>query len=509
MSKKKKNLLTLLGLCVLLVSCIALYFAVPKGGKDEDGNTAEQSETSVVVDQIDSTEITKLEVSKSGKTTLTLIKSDGQWQFAEDKQIPLDSEYVAGLFQCFNPVKATKTLEKEEAKLAEYGLDKPAMTIRLTAGGKEYRYDLGISVPVEGGYYGLASSGDKIYCLNESLFSTFDIKRNVLIQKDELPDMDDEHMTYIHVDNKNGKEFEAKAVSEAERISKYSGWNITKPYKRPLAASIKDWSSKLGYFNSLTFLELIQYDCKDMKQYGLADPSAVITVKYYEVKDGYTPEATATPSAAASAAGNDGEAIVPEKYRNYKTLQLYIGKKKGEDYYVCLKGSKNVYTMTGDVVKNMINIDAYDSMDRSVYATLATDLKGFDVTYGSTTMKMTRTPKKDSEKNESGSVNNNIWKVDGNEVPEADEETFLTPYSAIYLLEFTGKADNSVKPKDKKPVLTMVYHDDNRDVTVKYLPYDGTNFYRVDKDGMDYFLVDKRSVDDAITKFKKVEKYAK
>lgn len=507
MSKKKRNLFTLLGLCVLLAGCIALYLAVPKGGKGEDDT--EQSDDFIVVDQIDSAAITKLEVSKAGKVTWALTKNDGQWQLAEDKQIPLNSEYIEGLFSCLNPVKATKALEKEDAKLAEYGLDEPALTIRLTAGGKEYRYDLGISVPVEGGYYGLSSSGDSIYCLNENLFSTFDISRNVLIQKDELPTMKDENMTYIHVSNKKGKEFEAKAVSEAERISKYSGWNIIKPYEKPLAASIKDWSSKLGYFNSLTFLELIQYDCKDMKQYGLEDPSSVITVKYYEVKDGYTPEATATPSAAASAVGNEGEAVIPEKYRDYKTLQLYIGKKAGENYYVCLKGSKNVYTMTGDVVKNMITIDTYDSMDRSVYATLATDLKGFDVTYGSTTMHMTRTPKADSEKNESGSKNNNIWKVEGHEVPEAEEETFLTPYSAIYLLEFTGKADNSVKPKDKKPVLTMAYHGDNRTVTVKYLPYDGTNFYRVDKDGMDYFLVDKRSVDDAIQKFKNVEKFAK
>ncbi len=49
--------------------------------------------------------------------------------------------------------------------------------------------------------------------------------------------------------------------------------------------------------------------------------------------------------------------------------------------------------------------------------------------------------------------------------------------------------------------MTIVYHEETRDVTVKYLPYDGTNFYRVDKDGMDYFLVDKRSVDDVVSAF--------
>lgn len=52
----------------------------------------------------------------------------------------------------------------------------------------------------------------------------------------------------------------------------------------------------------------------------------------------------------------------------------------------------------------------------------------------------------------------------------------------------------------------MVFHEESRDVTVKFLPYDGTNFYRVDKDGMDYFLVDKLLVDDVIEKFKSIEK---
>ncbi len=510
MSKKKKNLFTILGLCVLLAGCIVLYLVVPRGGNEKEGDTAKQDD-SIIVDQIDSESVTKIEVSKSGKTTFSLVKNDGKWQFAEDKKIPLDNESVSGLFQCLNPVKASKTLDKENDKLSEYGLDTPAMTIRLTADGKEYRYELGIAVPVEGGYYGLASSGDKIYCLNETLFSTFNINRNVLIEKDKLPAPKEEYMTYIHVDKKGGTEFEAKAADKQERISPYSGWNITKPYKEPLAASIKGWSSKLSFFNSLTFEELVEYGCKDMKQYGLGEPASVITVKYFDVKDGYTPKETATPTPAADGAETEQSEAekIPEKYREYKTFQLYVGAKKDDQYYVRLKGSDNVYTMAGDVVKNVINIDAYDSMDVSVYATLATDLKGYDVTYGNKTMKITRTPKNDGKENESGSKNNNIWKVDGKVVPESEEQTFLTPYSSIFLLEFTGKAEESVKPKDKKPVLTMVYHGEYRDVTVKYLPYDGTNFYRVDKDGMDYFLVDKRSVDDAITKFKQIEKFGR
>ena len=47
----------------------------------------------------------------------------------------------------------------------------------------------------------------------------------------------------------------------------------------------------------------------------------------------------------------------------------------------------------------------------------------------------------------------------------------------------------------------IVYHEENQDVTIRYLPYDGTNFYRVDKNGEMLFLTDKRAVDDTAKAF--------
>ncbi len=523
MTKGRKNALILLGLGALLAVCIVLYILIPQKDSVEEGEETEQTEQTeetIKVDTIDSEKITALKVTKdSASAGLELVKEGETWKLAEDRKIPLDSETVTGLFSCLDPVEATKTLDKKEDSLKEYGLDDPAMTIEVTTEDGEFRYKLGSAVPVEGGYYGLATAEDKIYCLSESLYSTFDIEENSLIKKDELPEINADYMTYIGVDNKKGKDFEAKVVSREEQVDAYSSWNITKPYGKPLATSTKTWQTTLGYFTGLAFDELVEYGSGDLKSYGLQDPSAMITVNYYTAKNGYTPEATATPSADGGDAGTDGSggaAEIPEKYRDNKKLQLCIGKKTGEDYYVCIQGTDNVYTMSASAVESMTGIDAFDSMDHCVYSTLATDLKGYDVSYGNTVMKISHTTVKtdsaaspaagqaDSEDSDSGTKN--IWKIDGKQVADEDEETFLTPYSSLYLLEYTSKAKDSVKPASQKPVLTMVYHEEDRDVTVKYLPYDGTNFYRVDRDGMDYFLVDKRSVDDAIKKFDELKK---
>jgi hypothetical protein len=499
---KKKNLLTLLGLCVLLAVCICLYFFVPQG-EDSDEEDQEQTEEDITVDTIDSDSIEKITVQKNGKTSYTLVKSGDNWKLSGQKDVPLDESKVTNLFDCLNPVSATKSLEKTDSAMSEYGLDSPAYTITVSAGENEYRYDLGIEVPVEGGYYGVSSSNDDtIYCLSDSMVSDLDIDSKTLIVRDELPDdIEDDYMVYLKVDNKNKSNFEAEVVDEEDRVESYSKWNITQPYKKPLATSTADWSTILGYFDSLEFGNLVEYNAKKLDKYGLKNPSSVITVRYYETTDDYEPEATATADDSLST-DTDTETEVPEKYRKYHTLKLYIGKKKGESYYACKKGSNNVYLMNGDVVENMTKLDVYDAMDHCVYATLATDIDGYEAIYGNKKISVTRKSKTSDDGTEK-----NVWKMNGVKISEDDESEFLTPYSSAYLLEYSAIADDSVKPKKKDPVLTMIYHDGKKDVTVKYYPYDGTNFYRVDRDGMNYFLVDKRSVDDIIKRFKNIEKF--
>lgn len=516
MSRKTRNLLTISGLCVLLAACLALYFFIPKGEEKDDGTvtgdvtaskdvtvskdvTASKDAEEITVDTIESDTIEQLEVKKKGKTSYVLIKKGDEWKLSGQEDIPLDETKVTALFSCLNPVKAAKTLEKTVDAISEYGLENPVYTVIVTAGGKKYQYDLGISVPVEGGYYGMSSgNSDSIYCFAENLVSDLDIKTNTLIVRDELPQMEEDRMVYLHVDNKKGSDFEAAVVKEEERVDSYSRWNITKPYEKPLATSTKDWSSILGYFDSLTFGNLVEYGAEKQDKYGLSSPSANITIRYFETTKDYEPKEDTAQS-------DSDENEVPEKYRKYHTVKLCIGNKKGESYYACQKGSHNVYLMNGDVVENMTKLNVYTAMDHCVYATLATKIKGYDVKYGNTTLSVTRTP---VEGTEDSSKEKNIWTLNGKQVPDEKESDFLMPYSNAYLLEYTERADDSVKPKKKKPVLTMIYHEEKRDVTVTYYPYDGTNFYRVDKNGMNYFLVDKRSVDDVIKGFKGIEKIA-
>lgn len=535
MSGKKKNLLTLLSLSAILVVCLVLYFVIPKGEKKDDSsdttNTAKDSDadqkSSVKLDSLAMEDIAVVTVEKQGSKVWSLNqKKKDSWVLAGSRGAPVNQELVKAILGNVAPVTATQKLGAEAGDLSVYGLDKPFLTIEIEMkDGKKHRYEIGSEVPKSDlGYYGKITGDSALYCLDPALVNAFDIPETSLIRMDSLPELKAEYLTALVVKNSGGKDFAAKRVSDQEKVDFYSNWNITAPYARPLATSQSEWDTVLGYFTGLSYEEMVEYDSSNLKKYGLERPASEIAVSYYQAKKGYKPTVTATP--ATSIAGNsssDSVYVIPEGKRTYKKLRLRIGKKKGDSYYVCEQGKRNVYKMSASMVENMTGLDAYTNMDHCVYSVLATSIKGYDVIYGNTTLKVTRksVPKDETETtaapavtatdagtavgNEKDSNMKNKWILNGKSIPDDKESDFLKPYSLAYLLEYSGQTDKDVKPKGTKPVLTIVYHEENRDVIVKYLPYDGINFYKVDKDGMDYFLVDKLLVDDVIEAFKGIE----
>ena len=535
MSGKKKNLVALISLSVLLVVCLVLYFVIPQGKEnpgDTEQNTAAQGSTgnnqsSITVDTIASDQIDTLTVKRKGKKDWSLKQQKkGTWTLTGIKGAPVNQETVSAILGNVNPVKATQQFEAESGDLSAYGLDQPFLTIQIrTKDGKDYQYDIGSEVPKSDlGYYGKTAADKAVYCIDTAFVNAFDVPETQLVKMDSLPETEAEYLTSLAVKNRKGKNFEAKRVSDKEKVDFYSNWNITAPYARPLATSQSEWSTVLGYFTGLSYEEMVEYNSKDLKKYGLERPASEITMTYYQAVKGYTPTATATPAASVSGnSSSDNVYVIPEEKREYKTLRLCIGKKKEDSYYVCEKGKQHVYKMNAGMVENMTGLDAYTNMDHCIYSVLATSIKGYDVTYGDTTLKVTRksVPKEKTDataaptssstgegtavSNDTDSSQKNLWTLNGKTIPDEKESDFLRPYSQAFLLEYSERAEDSVKPKSKDPVLTIVYHENNRDVTVKYLPYDGINFYRVNKNGMDYFLVDKLLVDDVIEKFKGIE----
>lgn len=477
MSKKKKNVITLLVLLVVFVAVIGSYvFFSEYLLKQEETPTENTKPKLSVLDNIPEESITSLELLENGKASWLLTKNEGEWCLNNDEKISVDDAIVTSLIHVLNGDCVTNSVEKGAA-LSEYGLDSPSLTIRIKTNQKEYRYDLGNKSPVaDMGYYALVSSHpDKIYCFSSDFYDAFHISYLNFITLESLPTIEAENMTYIMVDNKEGIDFEAEVPKAVDRVDKNSEWNITAPYEKPFATSSINWNTTLSYFTELYFSKLVDYQCEDLEKYGLADPTSVITIKF------------------------KSEAKV-------NTLSLCVGSATEDGYYyVTKKGEKNVYCIPKATIEQITQLNPFTSMNHCIYTTFASELEGYDVTFDGITLKMKR---EDDETVKDESENADIWWINGKKVSAEDEYDFLMPYSAAFLLEFSEEADDSIKPESNEPVLTFVYHEGNRDVTVKYLPYDNSQFYRVDKNGMDYFLVDKQAVDDVIAQYREIQKFA-
>lgn len=345
MAKKKKNLILLLVLCVVLVGFVILYFLMPQ--KKEEGDTDAEETENIIVDKIDSTSVSSLVIEKEGKEIYSIKRQDDTWRFPDQTAVPLDSDTILGLLDCLNPVNASREIRLADGQeLSQYGLDDPVMTIKVeTADGKDYQYKLGSVVPITGGYYGISVSGDTVYCLAEEIYSTFNIEKNSLIQMEELPEINSSTMTYLKVENKKGSDFEAVVGDDGKT------WEIVKPEKKTLKEDDSEWDTVKGYFTSLAYDSIVEYQSGQLAKYGLKEPSSTVTIKYYEPKEG-------SEDSGEAASGNAADKITEEN-REYRTLQLCIGDSCEEGYYVCEKGSSNVYIMAEDVVENMTQVDEY------------------------------------------------------------------------------------------------------------------------------------------------------
>lgn len=497
MSKGKKKAVTLTVLCVLLLAGILAYVLVPDGGDEESAEDGSQATVSVV--SIDKENVSSIHISGGEREEISLTREGEAWKLADLPDAPVVQETVTGMLNKLTPVTALSELGA--AELSEYGLDAPDIVVKIgVSGGQEYEIKFGGAVPTAEGNYGLCGDTGKVYTFASSLYSAFDVEKNALIEKEEIEDINEEYLMSISVQKGGRDTFRAEIVSDDKKVDAYTNWVISKPYEKLLAgSSAQEWATLQGIFTSVSFEKLVDYKCSDLGKYGLKQPSASVEVHYFELKDGYQiPEETAAPDNSSKGMNNANKTnAVPDEYKDKKSYKLLFGDQTDDgSYYVCIDGSGQVYTMMADNAERMLGVDAYTYMDHCVYATLATDITGYDVTVGNQKISVTRT----AEKGEDGK-DKNVWTLNGKTVPESKVEEFLTPYTKAFLLEFTSEAKDSVRPKEKKPVIEIVYHEENRDVTVKYLPYDGTNFYRVNKDGMDYFLVDKRAVDDTVTAF--------
>jgi len=501
---KKKQLVTIIIMIVLVALLVVGYiFAKGMNEKKQNNESEEEAEQTQVIDIYDINVDDVIGISITNDMgTFDMVNVEGLWQ-QKDTEIPLVTEDVTYMLQNISNFDAIRVIDESADDLAQYALDKPSLQYKITMKDDtvyEIKFGQKLQTQVEA-YYALIGSDNKVYSLAANYYDPFYVALEDMTAIEDEILINTENITKFAVNTTDGLNFAASYVGDDFEGSSYYKWKIDEPYENVLVDT-DSLNAIIESLSGLSYKSCVSYDCQDMAQYGLEKPFATIGVEYYDVigeEDNSETEETSdgdeTQESEETSEDEETEPTpVPENMRSYATFELNIGSKyAGDDsdgYYVNPEGSNNVYKVSATAVDTLVGFDAFSLADPCIYTILVDQLSGYEIEYEGEKIVVERKTKDDTD----------VYYVNGTEV---ETEDLLRLYSAAYLLTYTGEVDDEKATPEKEPVLTLTYHTNSgKTDVVKYIPYDGNNFYQVDNNGVNYFLTDKRGIDDLIRRYK-------
>lgn len=463
MSRKKRQTVTLLVLCLVLIAFVAGYFGLTRyQAAKEKAEKAEESDKELF--QLSSDDINKVEY-QGEKSSLTFKKNGKTWKLASDQKYPLNQDRITEMVDETTGVAATKTVTTSCDDLTQYNLDKPDLTVTVTdTSGKETTIYVGMESVSGGGRYAYCGGDEqKIYLISTSLYSSFDYSLGDLMTVPDIPTVQADEIRYLKVEKQKGKNFEAEYDEKNSPYKDIYGWSIKQPYTQPVAGDKDGLQNIFGSYTNIGFSSGVSYkkDTALEKKYGLDQPQYTVTFRTAK-----------------------------------KDVTLYIGKENSDQssYYVQMKGKDGIYLMDASSVSKMITINPLDSVYQRLYVGDQQKLNQVELSYQGQkyTFDVSKTKKK-SETEYTYTVTSDGKKVDA--------DKFTTAYGVISYLAPGGNIDPKVTVKSNKPVAQFTFHEDQKDTKMIIYPYDGQNSYRVSVNGVMQFTVDKSAVDKVLKQF--------
>lgn len=487
MSKKKKQTVTILVLCVVLLALGVAYIFASKYQKSKD--ETETTDESTVLYQLKEDNITKLHFTNE-KSDLTFVKDGEDWKLENDTEFPVDQTKLTTMVGDVASVTASQTITEDCTDLSEYELDAPVLSVEVTdKDGTVKTITYGMESAAAEGCYAYTEDTKKIYVVPSNVTSDFDFTQSQLMVVPDSPDISEEYVTSYAIDKKKGRDFTATYDKDNAKYKDIYGWDITKAYSQTVAGDQDGLQTVFSSLSSVEYTEGVVYNAteKELKQYGISTPNYRLHVKYYTVKSDDSADTTTDTSEVA------------ESDKEYHDFELLVGNMDDlqQNYYVQPSNDKGIYLVSVDTMNSLVDFDAFSCVYKTPCPANTDALQSITLTYGGKTYEMTLS-KEEKPSTSSDTEYNYTATIDGKEV---DDKKFREAYETLGSLVYSAKIKDSVTAVSDKPVATITFKEDDRTSTVKFIPYDGNNFYRVDVDGVCMFTVDMTTVDSYLKKF--------
>lgn len=473
---KKKTVKLVSAVVVLGVLCAA-YEGVNFYVTSQEEKETEENDTSVDLVSLEADDITAVSFT-ADQNEVEFDKKDDSWTEKSDANFPVNQDTVDSAVKGVASLTADQEISDVE-DMSQYDLDNPQNTITLTTADGDTSLQIGMESS-NNQYYVKKEDDDKnVYLVSSSSIEPFMGTLYDFAESGTFPSVTSATITDVKVDKENGYEI----TQDADNLF----WNVSDGKTTEKADTTKA-GTVTSAIGSLAYDKFVDYNCTDDSKYGFDNPYAVITVKYTEEEQ--------------------------ETQTVEKTLTIYVGDETGDDRYVKVDDSKEVYTITKDSLTDILDSTMSDFYNLTVSYVSSNDLDSLEVQSadGDHTINIvTETVKAEDEdttdtdsSDESSSddeeeTTTTTYKLDGEDL---DESTFTTFYNKLINMTAQERLTEEYTPEGNQ-AYTFIFKDtDGKETTVKYYEYD-TNFYAAVVEDKVY-LVNKMNVKDLDEAYQKM-----
>lgn len=537
---KKKTVKLVSAVVVLGVLCAA-YEGVNFYVTSQEEKETEENDTSVDLVSLEADDITAVSFT-ADQNEVEFDKKDDSWTEKSDANFPVNQDTVDSAVKGVASLTADQEISDVE-DMSQYDLDNPQNTITLTTADGDTSLQIGMESS-NNQYYVKKEDDDKnVYLVSSTSIEPFMGTLYDFAESGTFPSVTSATITDVKVDKENSYEL----TQDADNLF----WNVSDGKTTEKADTTKA-GTVTSAIGSLAYDKFVDYNCTDASKYGFDDPYAVITVKYTEeeavesdedseestdadTEESTTDEAAADTSEDADASDEDSSEDEQETQTVEKTITIYVGDETGDDRYVKVDDSKEVYTITKDSLTDILDSTMSDFYNLSVSYVSVNDLDSLEVQSADgdhTINVVTETVKAEDEdttddtdsdttdesstetsdesstdtdsSDESSSddeeeTTTTTYKLDGEDL---DESTFTTFYNKLINMTAQERLTEEYTPEGD-PAYTFIFKDkDGKETTVKYYEYD-TNFYAALVEDKVY-LVNKMNVKDLDEAYQKM-----
>ena len=536
MKKKSMNLITAVAVLVVLSGAyvgVKTYVA-----KQEEKENAEEEEEKTQVFSISSEDVQSIKFVID-KKEVTFEKNNDEWVKSDERDFPVDQDKLIEAIGSLNNVEADRVLDNV-TDTTEYGLDDPTNTITITdKDGKETVLHVGMENASTSQYYVENGKDEsKIYVVADSVFQPFMKTLYDYAKAGTFPVIDSSTISNVTVDEND----DSYTLTKDDNTGL---WNIQDKDGAEKADSAKV-SSLTSSIASIAYGSFVNYNCKDLSEYGLDKPYGTITIDYQEKveeksdssEDGDASEENSTDeqnttedkkdiSATDSTEDKDDASAVDSTEEDTsatdsteedtsvtdssdtqtrmvnREMTILVGDQSDDDgRYVMVNNSKEIYTISNDTLSVFLGKTKEDFWDMTVSYLSVNNLESLQAEYQGEThvIDVSRETSEDNSGDDSSTTSTTTlsYQLDGTELDDS------TPFTTFYnkLINMTGQKRLTEKyENNNKSDFDVELEDvDGEKTKIDYYQYD-TNFYAAVV-GQKVYLVNKMTVKELIDSYK-------